>query len=60
MNIERAAAMYEKRKNAVEAIQRGEPVSVVVRTHHVPHRTIFNWLARYQSASNFARVAFAF
>lgn len=49
MDIARAAALYEKRKNAVEAVQRGEPVSVVARTHHVPMRTIFNWLARYRA-----------
>ena len=48
MNTDRAAALYEKRKNAVEAVQRGEPVSVVARTHHVPLRTIFGWLARYR------------
>jgi transposase len=48
MNNERAAALYEKRKNAVEAVQRGEPVSLVARTHHVPLRTIFGWLARYR------------
>lgn len=48
MNKERAAALYEKRKNAVEAVQRGEPVSLVARTHHVPLRTIFGWLARYR------------
>jgi transposase len=48
MNHERAAALYEKRKNAVEAVQRGEPVSLVARTHHVPLRTIFGWLARYR------------
>jgi transposase len=48
MNNERAAALYEKRKNAVEAVQRGEPVNLVARTHHVPLRTIFGWLARYR------------
>jgi transposase len=48
MNTERAAALYEKRKNAVEAVQRGEAVSVVARTHHVPLRTLFGWLARYR------------
>jgi transposase len=48
MNKERAAALYEKRKNAVEAVQRGEPVGVVARTHDVPLRTIFGWLARYR------------
>lgn len=49
MDRERAAALYEKRKNALEAVQRGEPVSVVARTHHVPLRTIFGWLARYRA-----------
>ena len=48
MNKERAAALYEKRKNALEAVHRGEPVSLVARTHHVPLRTIFGWLARYR------------
>ena len=48
MNRERAAALYEKRKGAVEAVQRGEAVSVVARTHNVPLRTIFGWLARYR------------
>lgn len=48
MNKERAGALYEKRKNAIEAVQRGEPVTVVARTHHVPLRTIFGWLARYR------------
>jgi transposase len=48
MNKERAAALYEKRKNAVEAVQRGEAVGVVARTHDVPLRTIFGWLARYR------------
>ena len=48
MNNERAAALYERRKNVVEAVQRGESVSVVARTHNVPLRTIFGWLARYR------------
>jgi transposase len=48
MNDERAAALYEKRKNVVEAVQRGELVNVVARTHNVPLRTIFAWLARYR------------
>jgi transposase len=49
MNVERAAALFEKRKNAVEAVQRGEAVSVVARTHGVPMRSIFNWLAKYRA-----------
>jgi transposase len=49
MNEARAAALYEKRKNAVEAVQRGEPVNVVARTHGIPSRTVFNWLAKYRT-----------
>jgi transposase len=48
MNSERLAALYEKRKNAVAAVQRGEPVNLVARTHNVPERTIFGWLERYR------------
>jgi transposase len=48
MNDAKAAVIYEKRKSAVAAVQRGEPVSVVGRTHGVPLRTIFGWLARYR------------
>jgi transposase len=46
MDQGKAAAKYEKRKNAVEAVMRGEPVSVVARVNAVPQRTIFGWLAR--------------
>lgn len=49
MNEARAAALHEKRKNAVAAVQRGEPVKVVARTHDVPLRTVFNWLAKYRA-----------
>lgn len=49
MNKAKAAAKYEKRKNAVESVMRGEPVSVVARVHHVPQRTIFRWLSWYRS-----------
>src|SRR5208282_1062093 len=49
MDVGKAAAKYEKRKNAVEAVMRGEPVSVVARVHAVPQRTIFGWLARYRA-----------
>lgn len=49
MNSERAASMYEKRRSAVDAVQRGEPVTVVARIYGVPLRTIFGWLARYRT-----------
>jgi len=49
MNEERAAALYEKRKNAVSAVQAGEPVKLVARVHQVPERTVFGWLARYRA-----------
>ena len=46
MNLERSAALYEKRKKAVAAVQNGEPVSFVARLPQVPLRTVFHWLAR--------------
>ena len=49
MDVGKAAAKYEKRKDAVEAVMRGEPVSVVARVYAVPQRTIFGWLARYRA-----------
>jgi len=32
----------------VDAVSAGEPVSVVARVFHLPHRTLFSWLARYR------------
>jgi transposase len=49
MDEAKAAAKYEKRKNAVEAVMRSEPVSLVARVHHVPQRTIFRWLSWYRT-----------
>ncbi len=43
MNEARAAALHEERENVVAAVQRGESVKVVARTHDVPVRTVFNW-----------------
>ncbi len=39
---------YQKRKDAVEAVSHGEPVSLVARVLKVPQRTIFHWLAIYR------------
>lgn len=36
---------YEKRKSVVEAVQRGEAVSVVARVYNVPPRNVFRWLS---------------
>jgi transposase len=41
-----AAVRFAKRKDAVEAVRRGEPVSTVARIHGVPPRTVFRWLAK--------------
>jgi transposase len=38
----------EKRRTVIEAIQRGEPVTVVARVHGLPLRTVFLWLAKYR------------
>jgi transposase len=40
-----AIARFEKRKAVVEAVQRGEAVSVVSRVHGVPVRNVFRWLS---------------
>lgn len=39
-------ARFEKRKAAVLAVQRGEPVAVVARVHAVPQSSLFRWLAK--------------
>src|SRR4029077_12787253 len=41
-------ARGEKRRAVIEAIQRGEPVTVVARVHGLPLRTVFLWLAKYR------------
>jgi transposase len=40
-----AKARFEKRKTAVLAVQRGEPVSVVARVCSEPVRNVFRWLS---------------
>ena len=40
-------ARFEKRKAAVAAVQRGEPVALVARMHGVPVRSVFRWVAGY-------------
>lgn len=39
---------YQKRRQAVEAVQAGESVVLVARLFQVPQKTLFNWLARYR------------
>jgi len=41
-----ARVRFEKRKAVVEAVQRGEAVSLVARVHGVPTRSVFRWLSR--------------
>lgn len=40
---------YEKRKNVVEAVQRGEEPKIVARVMKIPLNTVYDWLARYRS-----------
>jgi len=40
-----AIVRFEKRKAVVEAVQRGEAVSLVARVHGVPTRSVFRWLS---------------
>ena len=44
----REQGRYEKRRAVVEAVQRGDPVSVVARVFGVAVRSIFDWLAWYR------------
>ena len=39
---------FEKRKDVVAAVLRGEAVIVVARIYHIPKRTVFDWLAKYR------------
>jgi transposase len=39
---------YQKRRQAVEAVQAGNAVVVVARLFQVPQKTLFTWLARYR------------
>ena len=39
---------YQKRKDAIDAVARGEPVTAVARVMGVPLRTMFQWLAQYR------------
>jgi transposase len=45
---------FEKRKAAVEAVKRGDPVSTVARVMRVPLRTVFRWLALYRNGGEHA------
>lgn len=40
---------FNKRKAVIEAVQRGEPVSLVASLHAVPERNIYRWLAWYRA-----------
>jgi transposase len=46
--ITKAELRYQKRKDAVDAVARGEPVTAVARVLGVPLRTMFLWLAQYR------------
>lgn len=39
---------FEKRRAVVEAVQRGEEITVVARVHDVAVRSVFDWLAWYR------------
>lgn len=50
MNImSRSDRRFERRKQVVEAVQRGESPSVVGRVLGIALRTVFDWLARYRA-----------
>ena len=39
---------YEKRKDVVAAVLRGEAIVIVARVYGIPQRTVFDWLAKYR------------
>lgn len=45
----RSELRYQKRVDVVEAVQRGEPPTLVARVFGTSERNVFNWLARYRS-----------
>jgi transposase len=44
----RADARFQKRKDAVDAVKRGESATEVAQVLDIPIRTLFEWLARYR------------
>ena len=44
----KADLRYQKRRDAIDAVARGEPVTAVARVMAVPLRTMFQWLAQYR------------
>lgn len=46
--MERAQARFERRKQAVAAVQNGESPKVVARVFGIGQRTLYDWLARYR------------
>src|SRR5262245_56097994 len=47
-------ARYQKRRDAVGAVRRGEPVTLVARVFNIPIRTLFLWLAWYRQGGDHA------
>lgn len=49
MSLKRSKQRYQKRVEAVKAVQRGEEPKVVARVMGIPVNSLYNWLARYRS-----------
>lgn len=49
MALKRSEQRYQKRVEAVKAVQRGEEPKIVARVMGIPLNSIYNWLARYRS-----------
>ena len=47
-HVSKSKERFLKRKAAIEAVRRGEPVSRVARVFGVPLRTMFRWLSLYR------------
>lgn len=50
----KAEVRYERRRTAIDALNRGEDLDNVARVMNVPRRTLFDWVAKYRRGGDHA------
>src|SRR5215470_6628813 len=50
----KAHTRYERRRTAIDAVNRGEEVGDVARVMNIPRRTLFHWIAKYRRGGEHA------
>jgi transposase len=50
----KAQARYERRRTAIDAVNRGEELRDVARVLNIPSRTLFHWIAKYRRGGDHA------